>query len=78
MDRLTDQTVLDELSQPVSNALACLRDTDGLSRVSSRAGLIVLGILRHLQGMGTLREQGQLLLHLSPAEVLQAPLARCA
>jgi hypothetical protein len=37
---------------------------------------IALGLLRHLQGMGTLREQVQALLHLDPAPGARAPLAR--
>lgn len=37
---------------------------------------IILGVLRHLQGIGSLREQVQMLLHLDPAPGAQAPLAR--
>jgi hypothetical protein len=76
MKSLTHQTVLGELLAPVSRALARVRDTDAMSRVLSMADFIALGVLRHLQGMGTLREQVQSLLHRAPAEALGAPLAR--
>jgi len=76
MESLTNQTVLGELLAPVSNALTQVRDTDAMSRVLSMADFIGLGVLRHLQGMRTLREQVQSLLHRAPAETLRAPLAR--
>ena len=76
MDRLTNQTVLGELLAPVANALGQVRDADAVSRVLSMADFVGLGVLRHLQGMSTLREQVQSLLHRDPQEVLRAPLAR--
>ena len=76
MDSLTNQTVLGELLAPVTNALRQVRGSDALSRVLSMADFIGLGVLRHLQGMPTLREQVQALLHLEPGEALRAPLAR--
>ena len=75
MKNLTHQTVLGELLAPVSRALARVRDTDAMSRVLSMADFIALGVLRHLQGMRTLREQVQSLLHRAPALALRAPLA---
>jgi hypothetical protein len=76
MDRLTSQTVLGELLAPITEALARIRNADGNASVLSMADFIALGVLRHLQGMRTLREQVQSLLDLSPEERLQAPLAR--
>ena len=76
MDSLTNQTVLGELLAPVTNALRQVRGSNARSRVLSMADFIALGVLRHLQGMPTLREQVQWLLHLEPAQALRAPLAR--
>ncbi len=76
MDSLTTQTVLGELLAPVSDALARVRGSDTLARVLSMTDFIGLGVLRHLQGMPTLREQVQSLLHLEPGEAPQVPLAR--
>lgn len=66
MDSLMNQTVLGELLAPIARALAQVRGTDAVSRVLSMADFIGLGVLRHLQGMRTLREQVQLLLHWEP------------
>jgi hypothetical protein len=76
MDSLMNQTVLGELLAPVARALAQIRGTDTVSRVLSMADFIGLGVLRHLQGMRTLREQVQSLLHWEPGTALRAPLAR--
>jgi len=76
MDSLTNQTVLGELLAPVSDALARVRGSDAFSRVLCMTDFTGLGVLRHLQGMPTLREQVQSLLHLEPGEALRAPLAR--
>ena len=76
MSSLTNRTVLGELLEPVAKALLEVRESDALSRVLSMMDFIGLGVLRHLQGMRTLREQVQSLLHLAPGEVLEAPLAR--
>ncbi len=76
MNSLTNQTVLGELLEPISDALARVRGGDALFRVLSMTDFIGLGVLRHLQGMPTLREQVQSLLHLEPGEPQQAPLAR--
>lgn len=76
MDSLINNTVLGDLLEPLSDALARVRDADAFSRVLSMADFIALGVLRHLQGMPTLREQVQSLLHLDPAEALRTPLAR--
>lgn len=76
MDSLTNNTVLGDLLEPLFDALARVRGADAFSRVLSMADFIALGVLRHLQGMPTLREQLQSLLHLDPAEALRTPLAR--
>ncbi len=76
MDSLLNQTVLGELLAPVTKALARVRGSHAFTRVLSMADFITLGILRHLQGMPTLREQVQSLLHLEPGDALQPPLAR--
>jgi len=76
MHRLTDKTVFAELLSPVERVLARVRSAQGLGRTLSMSDFIALGVLRHLQGMGTLREQVQTLLHLDPAPGARAPLAR--
>jgi len=76
MDSLMNQTVLGELLAPVARALAKVPDTDAGSRVLSMADFIGLGVLRHLQGMRTLREQVQSLLHCEPGTAQRVPLAR--
>jgi hypothetical protein len=76
MNSLTNQTVLGELLEPVVDALTRVRNPGALARVLSMTDFISLGVLRHLQGMPTLREQVQSLLHLEPAGALRAPLAR--
>ncbi|WP_313950210.1 transposase [Accumulibacter sp.] len=76
MDSITNQTVLGELLAPVARALAKVRDTAAVSRVLSMADFVGLGVLRHLQGMRTVREQVQTLLHLEPGTALRLPLAR--
>ena len=76
MNSLMNQTVLGELLAPVARALAQIRGTDTVSRVLSMTDFIGLGVLRHLQGMRTLREQVQSLLHWEPGTALRVPLAR--
>jgi hypothetical protein len=76
MHRLTDKTVFAELLSPVERVLARVRSAQGLGRTLSMSDFIALGVLRHLQGMGTLREQVQTLLHLDPEPGARAPLAR--
>jgi hypothetical protein len=76
MHRLTDKTVFAELLSPVERGLARVRSAQGLGRTLSMGDFIALGVLRHLQGMGSLREQVQALLHLDPAAGAGAPLAR--
>ena len=76
MHRLTDKIVFAELLAPVAQALARVRSAEGLGRTLSMGDFIALGVLRHLQGMHSLREQVQALLHLDPAEAACAPLAR--
>ena len=76
MDSLTNNTVLGELLEPISDALARVRGSAAFARVLNMENFITLAVLRHLQGMHTLREQVQSLLHLEPGEALRAPLAR--
>ncbi len=76
MHRLTDKTVFAELLSPVERILARVRSAQGLGRTLSMSDFIALGVLRHLQGMGSLREQVQALLHLDPVLAAQPPLAR--
>jgi len=76
MHRLTDKPVFAELLSPVERVLARVRNAQGLGRTLSMSDFIALGVLRHLQGMGTLREQVQTLLHLDPGPGARAPLAR--
>ncbi len=76
MNSLMNNTVLGELLEPLSDALARVRGSDAFKRVLSMEYFIALGVLRHLQGMHVLREQVQSLLHLDPGEALRAPLAR--
>ena len=49
MDSLINNTVLGDLLEPLSDALARVRDADAFSRVLSMADFIALGVLRHLQ-----------------------------
>ncbi len=76
MDRLTNHTVLGELLAPLSNALARVRKPDANTSTLPMFDFIGLGVLRHLQGMRTLREQVQSLLHLAPTPAAEPPLAR--
>ncbi len=76
MTRLTQETVLGELLEPVLEALSQVRRPNAGSRVLGMDTFIALGVLRHLQGMKTLREQVQSLLHLSADTESRPPLAR--
>ncbi len=75
MHRLTDHTVLSDLLDPVSRALARVRHA-AVGRTLTMPDFIALGVLRQLQGMPTLREQVQTLLHLDPETAARGPLAR--
>jgi hypothetical protein len=76
MTRLTDQTVFADLLAPVERALTRVREAQDVGRVLSMSSFITLGVLRHLQGMATLREQVQALRHLDPSDAAPVPLAR--
>ena len=76
MVHLTDNTLLGELLAPMQHALCSVRGAAALGRVLSMADFIALGVLRHLRGMTTLREQVQTLLHLDPAQAAHVPLPR--
>ena len=75
MQRLTDNTVFAALLSPLEQALSRVRKAK-VGRVLSMPDFIALGVLRHLQGMTTLREQVQTLFHLDPDAPEQVPLAR--
>ena len=75
MHRLTDNTVLADLLDPVTRALARVRHA-AVGRTLNMPDFIALGVLRQLQGMPTLREQVQTLLHLDPETAARGPLAR--
>ncbi len=75
MHRLTDNTVLSDLLDPVSRALARVRQA-AVGRTLTMPDFIALGVLRHLQGKSTLREQVQTWLHLDPEVAARGPLAR--
>ena len=76
MQTLTDQTVLAELIQPALDALGSVRTRAKATPVLDMGQFVTLGVLRHLQGVDTLREQVQELLHLDPSAATQVPLAR--
>ena len=76
MNKLTKHTVFADLLKPVERALATIRLGPADGRVLSMRDFIAVGVLRHLKGMRTLREQIQTLLHLDPSEPTGAPLAR--
>lgn len=76
MNRLTDKTVFADFLAPVAHALSQVRHAASVGRVLSMPDFITPGVLRPLQGMETLREQVQSLLHLDPSEVVRVPLAR--
>ena len=75
MYRLTHHTVLADLLDPVSRALALVRQA-AAGRTLTMPDFIALGVLRQLQGIPTLREQVQTLLHLDPETATRGPLAR--
>ena len=76
MKKLTDHTVFADLLKPVERALDTIRLGPADGRVLSMRDFIAVGVLRHLKGMRTLREQIQTLWHLDPGEPTGAPLAR--
>ncbi|MFZ1538203.1 MAG: hypothetical protein WAT23_12560, partial [Chromatiaceae bacterium] len=73
--RLTNNTDLADLLDPVSRALTRVRHAT-VGRTLTMPDFIALGVLRQLQGMPTLREQVQTLLHLDPEAEARGPLAR--
>jgi hypothetical protein len=76
MHRLTDQSVFAELLAPLAGGLARVRGAPSFGRSLKMTDFIALGVLRHLQGTPTLREQVQALLHLDPNAHTRVPLAR--
>lgn len=76
MNKLTDHTVFADLLKPVERALDKIRLGHADGRVLPMRDFVALGVLRHLKGMHTLREQIQALLHLDPGQPDKPPLAR--
>jgi hypothetical protein len=76
MHRLTHGTVFADVLAPVERALARVRTAPAIGRTLNMADFIALGVLRHLQGMPTLREQVQGLWHLEANAEARVPLAR--
>ncbi|MGB5762636.1 MAG: transposase [Sedimenticolaceae bacterium] len=76
MNKLTDHTVFADLIKPVERVLNKIRLGYADGRVLPMRDFVALGVLRHLKGMHTLREQVQALLHLDPGEPDRPPLAR--
>ena len=76
MNRLTDQTVFADLLAPANRALEQVRAAAAMGRSLRMSDFVALGVLRHLQGTTTLREQVQALLHLDPSGQDAPPLAR--
>ncbi len=76
MNKLTDHTVFADLIKPVERVLNKIRLGHADGRVLPMRDFVALGVLRHLKGMHTLREQIQALLHLDPGEPDRPPLAR--
>jgi Transposase DDE domain len=76
MKRLTDRTVLADLLDPAFDALGAVRSSVAEAPVLDMKRFLTLGVLRHLQGIATLREQVQGLLHLDPSADTRVPRAR--
>ncbi|AGA89832.1 hypothetical protein Thimo_1015 [Thioflavicoccus mobilis 8321] len=76
MHRLTDSTVFADVFAPVERALTRVRTASAIGRTLNMADFIALGVLRHLQGMTTLREQVQALWHPEANAEARLPLAR--
>ena len=76
MKTLADGTVFADLLEPVEPALNKIRLGYAEGPVLSMWDFVALGVLRHLKGVQTLREQVQTLLHLDPTEPNRPPLAR--
>lgn len=76
MKKLTDDTVLAQLTQPALDALGAIRTSAYVAPVLTMERFLTLGVLRHLRGIGILREQVQELLHLDPSAEARVPLPR--
>ena len=76
MKTLTNNTVLGEMLAPMVDALDRVRYQPAVFRELKIEEFISLGVLRHLQGVKTLREQVQKLFDLAPDETSRPPLAR--
>lgn len=76
MNKLNDQTVFADLLKPAVGALSKIRLGRADGQVLSMLDFVAIGVLRHLKGLHTLREQIQVLLHLDPEQPARPPLAR--
>jgi hypothetical protein len=76
MNKLTKHTVFADLIKPVERALDKMRLGRADGPVLPMRDFVALGVLRHLKGIHTLREQIQTLLHLDPNAPERPPLAR--
>ncbi len=75
MNRLTQKTVPGELLEPALEAWSQVRRPGADSRALGMDIFITLGVLRHPQGIRTLREQVQSLLRLLADTESRTPLA---
>jgi hypothetical protein len=76
MRTLTHRTVFGELLEPLHHALDYVRYSPSKFPTLSMTDFIGLGVLRHLQGIGTLREQVQSLQYQMSESTSSPPLAR--
>lgn len=62
--------------KPARDALDNVRNSNAGSRNFKMPDFITLGVLRHIQGISTLREQIQSLFHMHDTNVEKLPMAR--
>ncbi len=74
INKLTDDTVLQQWFSPLQTALDKTRYPDTVFGTLTMPAFLLLGCLRQLQSHLTLREQVQVLMHIDGADM--APLAR--
>ena len=74
MKILTQNTLLGTFINPAIDALEYVRFKPGIFKTLNMEGFITLGVLRHIKGQTSLRDQVQELFHLDPVD--GPPLAR--
>ena len=74
MKTLTQNTVLGTFINPAIEALEYVRFKPGIFKTLDMESFITLGVLRHIKGQTSLRDQVQELFHLDPID--GPPLAR--